>query len=218
MKILIIGCKTLKKELTYILNKYNISYDVAWIEARLHNVKKKLNRALQEIIDSASGYDTILFSTGFCGNSICGLNSRNSTLIIPRADDCISFLMGGRRQKLTWMDSYFLTEGWLAGEANIWNEYLHSIEKYGKERSDRIFKILFSNYSRVVLLDTGCYPLGPSCEKAKRIADAFSLDFQVIPVSISYLKALVTGPWDKKYFLIIPPQKTITESDLAEVY
>lgn len=218
MKPLIIGCRTLENELRASMKKCGVDYPVIWIEARLHNVKEKLNHSLQQIIDSAENCSEILFATGFCGNSVLNLKSRGVPLILPRVDDCTSLLFGSCSEKLKWIDSYFLTEGWLKGEQNIWAEYNYAVEKYGAKRASRIFDMIFAHYNRVVLLDTGCYDLSGSFPKAQKIAEAFSLDCQVIPVLPEYLELLLTGPWDDRRFLTVPPHTSITSSNLTKLY
>lgn len=49
-KTLVIGCRTTENELLAAMHAAGISYDLVWIEARLHNVKKKLNKALSDLI------------------------------------------------------------------------------------------------------------------------------------------------------------------------
>lgn len=218
MKSLIVGCQTLKSELLAAIEKTGCSYDLIWIEAHLHNYKDKLNKALQEILDQADSYDRIFFSTGFCGNSISGLENHQATLIIPKVDDCISLLFGGSKNKSPWLDSYFLTEGWIQGQNNIWKEYQYALNKYGPRRADRIFQMLFANYSRIALLDTGCYSLAPSLKEAQKIADTFSLDCQIVPATTKYIEDLLTGPWEEERFLIVPPGQTITPASLSHIF
>ncbi len=218
MDTLVIGCRTTENELLSAMEACSVRYDISWIEAGLHNVKKKLNRTLQERIDASGSYGRILFATGFCGNAVCGLSARQAELILPRTDDCISFLFGSCKEKLLWNDSYFLTEGWLRGESNIWKEYQRSLEKYGEARTRRIFQALFAHYRRIALLDTGCYDIDGALPEAKRIAGTFSLDCQVIPVSADYLRTLLTGPWDPARFLTVRPGGRITDADLAVTY
>ena len=64
-KTLVIGCRTTENELLAVMRAAGISYDLVWIEARLHNVKKKLNKALSDLISEAENYDTILFCHRF---------------------------------------------------------------------------------------------------------------------------------------------------------
>lgn len=218
MKTIIISCQTLKNELLAAREKTGCDYEIIWIDAHLHNLKDKLKSTLQNILDQADSCDRILFATGFCGNSIAGLQNRQATLIIPKADDCISFLFGGSKNKSPWMDSYFLTEGWIKGQNNIWNEYQYALGKYGPKRAERIFNLLFANYSRIALLDTGCYKLAPSLREARKIASTFSLDCKVIPVNTGYIEDLLTGPWEEERFLTVPPGQTITSAHLSKIY
>ena len=216
-KTLVIGCRTTENELLAAMRAAGISYDLVWIEARLHNVKKKLNKALSDLISEAENYDTILFATGFCGNSVLGLESSHARLVLPRVDDCTSLLIGGTRNKSSWMDSYFLTECWLKSKGNIWDEYKHAVARYGSERADKIFQVMFAHYKRITLIDTGCYDLVKTREAASEIARAFSLDLNVLPGTLSYLTDLLTGNWDPDRFLIVPPHSRISSEDLSRL-
>lgn len=214
MNPLVIGCRTTENELMAAMKECGCSFPLVWIEAQLHNVKPKLKSAIQKILDDNSGYDVILFATGFCGNSITGLKSREIPLIIPRVDDCTSLLLGGSRNKAQHLDSYFLTEGWLKGKDNIWAEYSRAVDRYGKEKADHIFSLMFTHYRRISLLDTGCYAIAPNLEKAQAIAEAFSLECEVLPAGYSLFKELLTGPWEEKHFLKIPSNTEITQEML----
>lgn len=218
MDYLIIGCRTLENELTAALPCCKGSYEIVWLNAQLHNVKEKLKNTVQEILDTASSYGHILMATGFCGNAIAGLESREIPLVIPRVDDCTSLLLGGYHKKQSWLDSYFLTEGWLKGDANIWKEYQYSLKKYGKKQTASIFGMMFANYKRLALLDTGCYDLNAWMPQAQEIGDALSLSLTVAPASIEYLQLLLTGPWDEKRFLLLPPHTTVSYQDLSQIY
>lgn len=217
MNILIIGCRTLENELTKAMELCKKDYDIRWIDARLHNVKENLNAALQSILDSAKDYDRILMATGFCGNAITGLRTSSVPVTIPRVDDCTSLLFNSSKIRQQHTGSYFLTEGWLKGEANIWAEYQYSLKKYGERLTAQIFRTMFAHYSRISLLDTGCYPIAPSLAQAQKIAGAFSLDCEVLPVTIDFLTQLLDGPWDEDRFLTVPPDTVITAGDLSVI-
>lgn len=47
------------------------------------------------------------------------------------------------------------------------------------------------------------------------IADTFSLECAVIPVTIDFLTQLLNGPWDSERFLTVLPNTEITASDLT---
>lgn len=217
MSSVVIGCKTLENELNIALDACGCGYEVIWIESGLHNVPKKLNCALQEALNSAADCSHVLLAMGFCGNSVAGLES-DATMVIPRVDDCISLLLGSYRERVNLAGaahSYFLTEGWLKGERNIWREYEYTIGKYGDELGKSIFDMIMGHYSDIVLLDTGCYDLSKASEEAMRIAAALKLNYKKIPATIEYIKRLLSGDWDAESFFIVPPRHKIEIDELS---
>ena len=158
-KTVIVSCKTLENELTEAVKECGCDYEIHWIESGLHNYPAKLNQVLQETFDSIEGAERILLAMGYCGNSIENVRTGDFTLIIPRVDDCISFLLGSCKNRIEISrayGTYFLTEGWLKGERNIWKEYEYSIQKYGEKTGNEIFKMVLGNYRARAGLDTGC--------------------------------------------------------------
>jgi len=217
MKTLIIACKTLENELRHAMDECGCAHDVHWIESGLHNVPKKLTEALQDAIDASPGYDKALLAMGYCGNALAGLRSGGMTLTVARVDDCISLLLGSYKDRAALSKdggTYFMTEGWLRGERNLWREYLYTIEKYGEEDGAEIFSVMLGNYKYLALLDTGCFDADRAGEEMKTIAETLNLAYKVIPATVGYLKRLLTGPWDDDAFLTIAPGSEIKEADL----
>ena len=146
MNTVIIACQTLQNELEAAMAACNFSCEIRWIESGLHNVPKKLHATLQEHLDQCDGFDTVLLVMGYCGNSVADIETHDFQLVIPRVDDCISLLLGSvtsRRRQSAGGCTYFMTEGWLQGERNIWKEYEYAINKYGPELGQEIFDTMF---------------------------------------------------------------------------
>ena len=220
METVIFGCKTLENELLRAIDECGCAYEVKWVESGLHNVPKKLTSALQSALDSAPGCLRALMAFGYCGNALSGLRSEEKTLIIPRVDDCISLLLGSYSKKAALTKdngTYFLTEGWLKGERNIWVEYLHAINKYGAELGSSIIDMMLEHHKTLGLLDTGCFDLSRIESEVRDIANTLKLNYKLIPATIEYLRRLLTGPWDNESFLVIPPHNMVMDSDLSSV-
>ena len=218
MDTVIFACKTLENELLSAAVECECSYEIKWLESGLHNVTKKLTAALQALIDSSQEYSRALLALGYCGNSLVGLHTGNLTLVVPRVDDCISLLLGSykNRQELTKNDySYFMTEGWLKGERNIWREYEYAVSKFGEETGKDIYDAMFGHYKTLAMLNTNCFDLSYAEAEGKRIAAALGLEYKVIPATIGYIRQLLTGPWENESFLLIPPDSTIGIGDLT---
>ena len=160
----------------------------------------------------------MLAAMGFCGNSFTAVETGNIELILPRVDDCISLLLGSmqRRREISAAEAaYFLTQGWMQGERNIWVEYQYCVGKFGEETALDIIESMLGHYRTLALLDSGSYPIEPLIESTAIIADTLHLEQKVVPATRDYLVELLRGPWNDDRFIIITPGCTISEKDLV---
>ena len=216
MNSIIVACKTLEAELNEAMNFTGVEYPPVWIESGLHNTPKKLKAKLTEILSEISA-DRVLLAMGFCGNSIEGIRAGDFELIIPRVDDCISLLIGSVKKRLeisNELAAYFLTEGWLRGERNLWVEHQYAVDKYGQEMAMSIAETLYGHYRTLGILDSGVDDMDSLLEKTEIIAETLKLEQRVIPATTVYLRQLLSGPWPEGMFLIKSPGSEVTMSDL----
>jgi hypothetical protein len=216
----VIACRTLQAELEFVFNKTGLALPVAWIESGLHNAPEKLHAKLQESLDSVKGYTRILLLFGICGNAVLNLKCGNFELVMPRVDDCISLLIGSpcKRSMLSReYAAYFLTEGWMRGERNLWAEYQHCVQKYGERQANEIAKTMYGHYRTLALLDTGVSPVGPLLDSTKNIADTLGLQQKVLPADTSYIEEFLHGPWPKERFIVKGPFGSVLADDLVHL-
>ena len=221
MDTCVIACETIKEELRQAVSQTGCTYDIFWLEAGLHNYPDKLKDVLQKTICRAEGYKRILLAMGYCGNSISGIYSGISTLIIPRVDDCISLLLGSVKHRMDLTKgcgTYFFTKGWLSGEKNLWMEYQYAVEKYGEKRAKRVMKMMLGHYERLGVVDTGAYPVEEILPETKKIAETLELRHEVMRTDGGYLQRLLTGPWNEEQFLIIEPGKKVEPEQLLKYF
>lgn len=207
MRRTLIACKTVEDELEAALGKTGVEIPVKWVESGLHNVPEKLHARLQSEIDALDeGVDQVLMCFGSCGTSLVGLEARCHELVIPRVDDCISLLIGSDERRASISRdyaAYYLTEGWMRGERNLWVEHLYAVEKYGEEGARRIDEMMYGNYRTLALLDAGVYPIDHLTDETRIIADTLELEQRTIPASIAYIEDLLRGPYDDGRFVIV---------------
>ncbi len=216
MKKVIIGCKTLENEVVKTMEDCGVNCDILWFPSGLHNTPNKLTEALRELLAQAKDYTHALFAMGYCGNSLVGLESDHLTMVIPRVDDCISLLFGSytkRRAIFESKSTFFMTDGWMKGERNIWVEYQYCIEKYGKKTGQWIFDTMMGEYTALGMVDTGCYSLAEVEEEARRMARDMKLEYRVHTGTTVYLQELLADSWDASKFLIVSPGTKITAND-----
>lgn len=209
MNPVIIACKTIENEVYAAMSEMNCHYEIRWLESGLHNVPQKLNMHLQQILNECESFDTVLLAMGFCGNSLIGLHTGNFQMVVPRCDDCITLLLGSFDRRKAISATYFLTEGWLKGERNIWTEYEYCIKKYGKKRGKWCFDTMFAHYKNLALLDAGCSEKENIESTVQQIAEKLELDYIRLDGTLNYIKELLSGNWTSDRFVLIPPDSVI---------
>lgn len=215
MNAVILACQTIENELLAAMAAEGVNYPIRWIESGLHNVPKLLNQRLQEELDACREFDTVLLAMSFCGNSLIGLKTYDFRLVIPRSDDCITLLLGSIERRQEAQFTYFLTEGWLKGERNIWVEYESCLNRYGEKRGKRIFDSLFANYKYIALVDTGAFDAQAAEEEARKIGERLGLEYRKMDGTLDHLRQLLREGWTQERFVLIPHNTEVKHSDCS---
>jgi hypothetical protein len=180
----------------------------------LHVNPDKLRSTLQDAIDAVSGqYDTIILGYGLCSQAVIGIRANGCRLVVPRVDDCIAIFLGSRNAYTTQCraepGTYYLTKGWIEVGDTPFSEYEQTVQRHGKERAERIYKIMMGNYKRLALINTGQYELEKYRRYARNTAEQFGLRFEEIEGSDTLVKQMLFGPWDDD-FVLLEPGETFT--------
>jgi len=180
----------------------------------LHVNPDKLRETLQQAVNEVSGiYETIILGYGLCSQAIVGIKANGCKLVVPKVDDCIAIFLGSRgaynTQTKAEPGTYYLTKGWIEVGDTPFSEYESTVERYGQDRADRIFKLMMGNYTRLALINTGQYEMKKYRDYTQKTADKFNLRFEEIEGSDALVKKMVFGPWDDE-FVVINPGETFT--------
>lgn len=214
MKQVLLACSTMKEEIEWVLKHKTCIFDrILWVRSGMHNVTDNLRAELISKLSEIEGADRVILGFGACGNALIGITAGDFELIIPKVDDCISIMLGSyeRKQEIRECgETYFLTRGWLDGESNIYKEYLFSVEKYGKEMADMVYRDILGAYVNLGVIDTEAYDYELFVKESEVIAQDLQLKELRIKGDLSYLERLLCGPWDCDRFIHISPHQTIT--------
>ena len=213
----VIACATVIEEMRPLLPP-DVTCQV--FDFGLHVNPQTLNLTLQQAIDaSAHQAETIILGYGLCSKATVGLRANSCTLVIPRVDDCIAIFLGSadeyHRQYCSVPGTYYLTKGWIEFGDTPFSEYDILVKHYGEQIAQRITNQLLKNYARLAFINTGNDELEHYRERARGMADRFSLRYEEIQGSNAIIKKMLYGPWDDE-FIIIPPGKTVSFFDFRK--
>ncbi|QSX08624.1 DUF1638 domain-containing protein [Alkalibacter rhizosphaerae] len=217
MKTLILSCNTIRAELDLTIQQWNIPYPVIYLESGLHLEPDLLRKEMQKILDRVSNVDQVLLIMGFCGNAVVGLKTNDFRLVVPKADDCLTLLLGSmdrRKEVQREKNTYFLSKGWLDMfddvEKTMMDEYHRMTKRYGQERAEKIFRSYYRHYERLGVIDTGAFDMDDMLEQAKSTAAMMDLEIEPLKGTMNFLDAFVLGPWDDDTrFIRIEPHSTL---------
>ncbi|MHB8867343.1 MAG: DUF1638 domain-containing protein [Thermoleophilia bacterium] len=154
----------------------------------------------------------LLLGFGYCGGGLKELVSHHRRLVFPRSDDCISlFLDGGCDRGKATRDahSYYLTKGWFCHQSSMTDSFDDWVKRYGPERAAQLRGLMFANYKRISLIDTGAYPVEEWLEHSEARADELELEHEVVPGSVELLARLFAGNWDTDDIVVLEPGQPI---------
>lgn len=217
--------------------------DVEFTELGEHVRSGTLRELIQGKIDAAENcgkqYDAILLLFGLCGNATVGLCARKTQLVIPRAHDCCTILLGSKSEfEKHFKDApstpfssagyiergnYFLRTGDESGTVHYGDSYAALVEQYGEDDAKYIWEtmhpeVLENAQNKAVFIDLPeTAPLGYA-EKFKTQAAAAGKECVRLEGNIRLIRNLLFGEWSPEDFLIVPPtQQTVGLYDWSEI-
>jgi hypothetical protein len=222
-KTKVLACAVVIEELR---SRLPATYEYETLDFGLHRSPQLLRAKLQECIDGAAGYTTIVLAFGLCGMAAIGLRSSTATVVVPRADDCIAIFLGSReaylKQQSDFPGTLFLSKGWIEGRIDNMTSntdvLLQLRTKYGEERALRMFEIYQSrqplrHYRRLAFIKTTAES---ELERYKVIAQQRAVDlklsYEEITGSTAFMDKIAAGDWDRD-FIVAPPGHRIGIDD-----
>ncbi|MCY2930287.1 MAG: DUF1638 domain-containing protein [Planctomycetota bacterium] len=236
MLLKLIACNVFWREACHCLARSPHTVDAEFLELGEHIRPDVLRQAIQARIDQAAGgvkgYDAVLLLYGLCGNAGVGLRARTQTLIIPRAHDCCTILLGDRERfrqhfqenpsmpfsSAGYMErgSYFLRTSEDGQSAVAYgDQFAALVDQYGEDDAKFIWesmhpKAMESVNNKVVFIDV---PETGGLGFRERFGEQARAEGKVcieLPGSLDLIRRLVNGEWDAGEFLTVAPGEQTT--------
>lgn len=230
MLLKLIACNVFMREACLCIARSPHVIDVEFLELGEHAQPQCLNAALQAKIDQADqspkNYAAILLLYGLCGNAAVGLRARKAKLVLPRAHDCCTILLGSKERfqehfqdnpstpfsSVGYLErgSYYLrTEG---GEHQIHygDEYAALVEQYGEDNARYIWDSMHPENpdpmtTRAVFIDIAETSGLGAAERFRTQAESDGKTWVQFDGSLALIERLLNGEWDPADFLIVEP-------------
>lgn len=227
LPVVVIACRVFQGLLERYFSEL-LDRPITYLDFALHTRPRHLNQVIQEQIDGLITPSLVVLGYGLCGNSLHGITAGVHTLIVPRADDCITILLGSyqafRHQFDQQPATYYLTKGWLAGGSHPLNEYQQLVAKYGVARATWIMDQQYRHYKRLAFVAHNTADFAeyrPLARKVHDFCSRWGMEYAEIKGSEEYIRRFAelvqaitegTAHTASEDFIIIPPGGVLQQS------
>jgi hypothetical protein len=220
----LIACDVFQEELTALGGATPPWHSIEYLEMGLHDQPDELRRQIQALItrvEADPAVATIVLAYGLCGNGLLGIEAGRCPIILPRAHDCISVLLGGIEPHSALLKenpgTYFYSPGWVRAkrvpgphrEAYVREMYR---ERYADdpEMIDDLVEAdadAFAHHNCAAYVDlTDNQKAENYCQDCARHLD---WQFKRLEGDPSMLQDLLAENWDDARYLNVPPGHSI---------
>jgi hypothetical protein len=237
MRLLLIGCEVILRELCWAVVRSPHLVDVRFLGKGLHDLgARAMREGIQQAIDAHDHgpHDAVVLGYGLCGNGLAGVTARSKPLVLPRAHDCITLLMGSRQRFEAYFREhtgvYYRSSGWVERGGDLEPLARNKtgagftldalVEKYGEDNGRYLYDELTryrSTYKQLTYLRTPADPGTQFQAQAEREAQRKGWAFEAIEGDLGLFERLLAGQWDEPDFLVVAPGQSIAAATGAPI-
>ncbi len=230
----LIACEVLFRECAAAMADCAAIIDPEFVPKGLHDMgEAPMSSRLQEIIDATdcNKYDAILLAYGLCNYGTRSLHA-SIPLVLPRAHDCITLLLGSKQRYNEYFaanpGTFFKSPGWIERDADpnaspasitaklgMSHDRAAMVAQYGEENADFLMESMgdwFQNYRKLAFINTGVGDKIRYRQLAGEQAREKGWELEEVPGDRRLFEGLLSGVWPADEFLVILPGQQIDAS------
>jgi hypothetical protein len=233
MLLKLIACEVFTREICSCMAHTPHVIDMEFTPVSSHDRPETLRKLLQEKIDAVDActdreYDAILLCLGLCGNATAGLVCRSTLLVMPRAHDCATILLGSKalfKKHFEHMPSQpFTSRGHIERNREcdvrtMWTkdaiaQKTEYARQYGEDNAAAIYDVMNPHYAgnrdrKVVYIDIAQTRSSECIAAARDKAAKDNAEFVLLNGGVGLIRSLMSGAWYPGDFLVVKPGRTI---------
>lgn len=219
MRLRWFACEILFRECSFLAAQSPHKIDLSFLPRGLHSEPQtQMRTALRAEINAVdeSRYDAILLGYAFCGGGVVGIETKSIPLIIPRAHDCFTLILGDRKRYRNYFcehcGTYFQSYGWWERGQEITPCFVDINQeeltaRFGEEGANYLQeKMSLEHYSRLAYIATEIDPDAQAENAVVAHAKNRGWDYEKIAGDLGILRRLAFGEWNEKEFFILAPR------------
>lgn len=223
-RVAILACGVLEAEVRHFAADCGRLARLEIVRQELHNKPASLHDHLQlaiDRLDADAAIESIVLVYGLCSRATEGLVSRRCRLVMPRAHDCITLLLGSRHAYEEHVrqnpGTYWYSPGWNRCHTPPGPERHQQLRdgylrKYDPETADYLMdqeQQWFKTYTHAVFVDLSVSAAEGDAAYTRRCADWLGWRYQQRKGDPRLLQSLISGRWDPEDFIVVEPGRTI---------
>ena len=233
-----VGCSILTDEVCSLARHAESLVDLRFIPAGFHEQPGVMRKIIQEEIDrieewnllkkksptTYQTYDAILLGFGLCERSAIGLHAKSLPLVVPKAHDCITILLGSKERYLKYTatnsTTFWYSPGWIERMlppgpdremllAELYSRKYDPSEVEFLLESERMWQ---KKYQQAVFINWNLPHNNKNRRYVRHCARHLNWNYTELQGDPGLLKDLLAGNWDEERFLVLKPGEEIEAS------
>jgi len=247
LRLRAITCEVLARPVYLSAARTPNTVDVSLLRQRLHDTPATLRELLQGEINAASAarpaYDAVVLAYGLCGGATAGIAASGVPLVVPRAHDCITLMLGSRERYerefaahpgTYWFAPDYLersdagggsSAGGLVGMGATSDEtdqgaYADYVSRFGEDNAAYLMEVAGawrSHYDRAAFIETGVVDASGVEGRVRREAERQGWLFESLVGELGLIRRLLDGDWGEDFLVIEPGQRLAMSYDAGVV-